>query len=578
MDDRLLSEQEDTPKVIGDIFSLRKPKDAKAGMSSGLKSMARGVVGGAAGLIAAPVIGASQGGFVGFAKGVATGVASVVVLPVAGIGVGTVQIVRGVMNQPEALVESRKGKIWDQERRAWVEEPGDALAEYNPGAAQYRAARRRSAAEVDYYEVLQVARDASSDQIKRQYYILARRWHPDKNPDNPEAHQRFQQIGEAYQVLGSPELRERYDQHGSEGLDVPFMDSSEFFSMLFGSEQFEHFVGELVIATAAKSGGDITQQEMRRAQQARVERLAVDLNAMLKRYVAGDPGGFTIAVSGEAERLAAASFGETMLHTIGRIYETQADIYLGGFFDGAMAKMRQSKDSLRSQFAAASAALRVFQHQQKVEQWERERSAAAAAAAAARTGPASSSKSDRSEGSSSRHQQQQHHRDSSSGTSADATGAAFTRSRPRPGEGPTDAADAASTDANGYATADGPDASSSPPQASSSSRSAEDAARQRQMEEEGLPLVLEAMWAANVLDIQATLKRVCMKLLTDPAVNKQTHRLRAEALKEMGLLFQAARGPQRLSDSDAKSQLESAMQRVMEKRMGQEAGDYDDAS
>lgn len=56
------------------------------------------------------------------------------------------------------------------------------------------------------------------------------------------------------QVLGNAELRERYDMHGAEGLDVSFMDGGEFFAMLFGSEMFEHLVGELVIAAAARSG------------------------------------------------------------------------------------------------------------------------------------------------------------------------------------------------------------------------------------------------------------------------------------------------------------------------------------
>jgi hypothetical protein len=61
---------------FNDIFSIRRPKDAKAGLSSGLKSIAKGVIGGVAGLVAAPVVGAQQHGISGFAKGVATGAGS----------------------------------------------------------------------------------------------------------------------------------------------------------------------------------------------------------------------------------------------------------------------------------------------------------------------------------------------------------------------------------------------------------------------------------------------------------------------------------------------------------------------
>lgn len=71
----MLKQEEETPNKVdfNDVFSLRKPKDAKAGLSSGLKSLAKGVLGGAVGLIAAPVVGATQDGFLGFAKGLATG-------------------------------------------------------------------------------------------------------------------------------------------------------------------------------------------------------------------------------------------------------------------------------------------------------------------------------------------------------------------------------------------------------------------------------------------------------------------------------------------------------------------------
>ncbi|NQU44396.1 DnaJ domain-containing protein, partial [bacterium] len=55
--------------------------------------------------------------------------------------------------------------------------------------------------EIDYYEILGVDRQASATEIKKAYRQLALKFHPDRNPDNPEAEQRFKQIAEAYEVL-----------------------------------------------------------------------------------------------------------------------------------------------------------------------------------------------------------------------------------------------------------------------------------------------------------------------------------------------------------------------------------------
>ena len=71
----------------------------------------------------------------------------------------------------------------------------------------------------DYYEVLGVAKDATADQIKSAYRKLAMKYHPDRNPDNPEAKEKFTEISEAYEVLSNPEKRQRYDQFGHQGVN-----------------------------------------------------------------------------------------------------------------------------------------------------------------------------------------------------------------------------------------------------------------------------------------------------------------------------------------------------------------------
>jgi curved DNA-binding protein len=67
---------------------------------------------------------------------------------------------------------------------------------------------------IDYYKILGVDRNASEDDIKKAYRKLARTHHPDLNPNDKEAHKKFQQINEANEVLSDPEKRKKYDQYG----------------------------------------------------------------------------------------------------------------------------------------------------------------------------------------------------------------------------------------------------------------------------------------------------------------------------------------------------------------------------
>jgi molecular chaperone DnaJ len=103
----------------------------------------------------------------------------------------------------------------------------------------------------DYYEILGVPRTANPDEIKKAYRKAAMKYHPDRNPNNKEAEEKFKEAAEAYEVLGDQTKRQRYDQYGHEGLragtdfrgfnnvnDI-FSSFNDIFGSSFGGSIFE---------------------------------------------------------------------------------------------------------------------------------------------------------------------------------------------------------------------------------------------------------------------------------------------------------------------------------------------------
>lgn len=105
----------------------------------------------------------------------------------------------------------------------------------------------------DYYEILGVGKSAAKDELKKAYRKIAVKYHPDKNPDNPEAEEKFKEAAEAYEILSDDQKRQQYDRFGHEGMRGSgghggggmSMDDifSQFGDVFGGHSPFEGFFG-----------------------------------------------------------------------------------------------------------------------------------------------------------------------------------------------------------------------------------------------------------------------------------------------------------------------------------------------
>lgn len=121
----------------------------------------------------------------------------------------------------------------------------------------------------DYYEVLGLQKGASDAEIKKAYRKLAKQYHPDLNPDDPTAAEKFKEINEANQVLSDPEKRAKYDQFGFSGVDPSYggganftggfdgVDISDIFADIFGGGFGGGFGSRTSSPNAPRRGSDI---------------------------------------------------------------------------------------------------------------------------------------------------------------------------------------------------------------------------------------------------------------------------------------------------------------------------------
>jgi len=258
---------------------------------------------------------------------------------------------RGVAAVPASISAPRKGKWWNEATSTWVytditkieipDNDDDILGGIENDLDSNNKTHKPVGVVKDmyYYEALEVESNADAHKIKRQYYLMARKFHPDKNPGDTAAGDKFKLVAEAYQVLSDPELRTTYDKDGRDGLsgdktsanDDQKPDPSLLLAFLFGSDKFNSYVGRLATSTSAMLGDStkLSVMDARILQERRCARLAMTLANRVKPWVDMNFEEAENAWRTQTEELKKASYGWELLQVIGMAYELAAVQFLG---------------------------------------------------------------------------------------------------------------------------------------------------------------------------------------------------------------------------------------------------------
>lgn len=350
------------------ILGSTKPKHIAEGLQSGIGYILKGAVGACGAVVLMPTVAGAEGqkeaGIIGLVSGTSTGLVAGAVQGANILGgsvvTGVSQIVRGAAATPNAVIAPSRGYWWNGatgkweqtcllEEERWVKgEPPydeDILGDVALPVDMRAENGSNRVKDMYYYDKLGLDPSVDSNMIKRRYFIIARKYSPDRAGSNPEAQTEFKEIGRAYAVLMNPDLRAKYDKVGRDGLwdddddDDDNIDPLMLYTLLFGSDKFNVYIGKLAAVSSVRIcpevSSNLTISKARLLQKRRVTRLALKLAQRLEKYAEdGTPEIAKRDWEEQARFLCDASYGIELVHVIGKIYTLSAVCFLGSLESG----------------------------------------------------------------------------------------------------------------------------------------------------------------------------------------------------------------------------------------------------
>ena len=337
------------------IFSTKTPKSIVDGTGSAIFNIGSGIIIGTIIFCVTPCINIQKNGVYGIINGLLKGTLVGSLFTISGIFIGSYQLLRGILNTPYSIYNILSGKSWDNYDMNWVNyNLENEISNFNKLEQNYIS----SIKPIDntYYDLLEIDyRKTTLLDIKKNYYRLAKKLHPDRNPNNNLAKEEFQLLGQAYQTLSNPELKLNYDKYGLDTVNgnTSNIDSSQLFEILFGNDWIKNFVGELYIYTIVTTEND---NDIQFKENKRIIDMCSYMLQLLEPYICNNQELFTTNINHILEEIELTDIGIELINIIGNTYIEMVGIYQYNIFSN----IQEFMNDIKMNYNILSSSLRLF--------------------------------------------------------------------------------------------------------------------------------------------------------------------------------------------------------------------------